>query len=169
MPTISKPYKASLSKTQGRQSYSIIFRHPVRKDPNTGKPGRRVRAGLGIKVENEAEQLVNQMNELLANSDYWTMSAQTTARARFDDRVVDIFFHDITPQPTDFMSIREHVISIPSSDTSDYRTALLLGTTGAGKRTVLRQIIGTDPKMERFPSTSTAKTTVADTEIIVAD
>ena len=37
MPTVPKPYKASLSKTQGRQSYSIIFRHPVRKDPNTGK------------------------------------------------------------------------------------------------------------------------------------
>ena len=169
MPTVSKPYKASLSRTQGRQSYSIIFRHPVRKDPNTGKPGRRVRAGLGTKDENEAGQLVNQMNELLANSDFWTIGAQATARSRFATRIVDIFFHDIVPQPTDFMSVREQVIPIPSSDDSDYRSALLLGTTGAGKTTVLRQIIGTHPIKERFPSTSTAKTTVADTEIIVAE
>ena len=169
MPTVSKPYKASLSKTQGRQSYSIIFRHPVRKDPNTGKPGRRVRAGLGTKDETEASQLVNQMNKLLANSDFWTIGAQATAQGRFGTRIVDIFFHDIVPQPTDFMSVREQVIPIPSSDDSDYRSALLLGTTGAGKTTVLRQIIGTHPVKERFPSTSTAKTTVADTEIIVAE
>ena len=72
-------------------------------------------------------------------------------------------------QPTDFMNVREQIIPIPSSDDSDYRSALLLGTTGAGKTTVLRQIIGTHPVKERFPSTSTAKTTVADTEIIVAE
>lgn len=169
MPPVSKPYKASLSKTQGRQSFSIIFRHPARKDPNTGKPGRRVRAGLGTKDESEANQLVTQMNELLANPDYWTMAAQTTARERFDARIVDIFFHDIVPQPTDFMAVREQVMPLPSSETSGYRSALLLGTTGAGKTTLLRQVIGTHPVKERFPSTSTAKTTVADTEIIVAE
>ena len=72
-------------------------------------------------------------------------------------------------QSTYFMNVREQVIPIPSSDGSDYRSALLLGTTGAGKTTLLRQIIGTHPVNERFPSTSTAKTTVADTEIIVAE
>lgn len=169
MPTVLKPYKATLSKTQGRQSYSIIFRHPVRKDPNTGKPGRRVRNGLGTKDENEANQLVSQMNELLANSDYWTIGAQVTAQGRFDARIVDIFFHDIIPQPTDFMNVREQVIPIPSSEDSDYRSVLLLGTTGVGKTTVLRQIIGTHPLKERFPSTSTGKTTVADTEIVIAE
>lgn len=169
MPIVPKPYTASLSKTQGRQSYSIIFRHPARKDRNTGKPGLRVRAGLSTKDEIEAVNLIDQMNELLANSDYWSMTAQATARDRYDSRVVDIFFHDLVPQPTDFIGAREQVIPIPRSDTSDYRVALLLGTTGAGKTTLLRQIIGTHPKKERFPSTSTAKTTVADTEIIVAD
>jgi len=169
MPEVIKPYKASLSRTQGRQSYSIIFRHPVRKDPNTGKPGRRVRAGLGTKDETEANQLVNQMTELLSNSDYWTMGAKATARGRFDARIVDIFFHDMVPQPTNFIEVREQAIPIPSSDDSDYRSALLLGTTGAGKTTVLRQVIGTHPVKERFPSTSTAKTTVADTEIIVTE
>lgn len=169
MPIVEKPYKASLSKSQGRQSYSIIFRHPVRKDPNTGKTGRRVRAGLGTKDENEANNLVSQLNELLANSDYWSIGAQSNAQGRFNKKIVDIFYHDIIPQPTDFMKIRGQVIPMPSSQDSDYRSALLLGTTGAGKTTLLRQIIGTDPVKERFPSTSTAKTTVADTEIIVSE
>lgn len=39
-------------------------------------------------------------------------------------------------------------------------------TTGADKTTVVRQLLATDPQMERFPPTSTAKTTVADTEPI---
>lgn len=60
---MTKPYKASPSKNQGRHSYSIIFRHPVRKDPNTGKPGRCVRAGLKTKDEAEVNNLVEQMNE----------------------------------------------------------------------------------------------------------
>jgi hypothetical protein len=46
---------------------------------------------------------------------------------------------------------------------------LFLGTTGAGKTTLVRQLIGTDPVKERFPSTSTAKTTIHDTEIVLAD
>ena len=55
---------------------------------------------------------------------------------------------------------------LPSAS-NGYRTVLLLGTTGAGKTTVVRQLLGTDPETERFPSTSTAKTTVADTELII--
>jgi hypothetical protein len=57
------------------------------------------------------------------------------------------------------------MIPLPSQD-EGYRKVLLLGTTGAGKTTVVSQLLGTDPETERFPSTSTAKTTVADTEII---
>src|ERR1041385_3030137 len=54
---------------------------------------------------------------------------------------------------------------LPRSSEADYRQGLLLGTTGGGKSTLVRQFIGTDPDSERFPSTSTARTTVADTEI----
>lgn len=66
------------------------------------------------------------------------------------------------------IDIRERLIPLPGSD-EGYSRVLLLGTTGAGKTTVVRQLLGTDPKRERFPSTSTAKTTVAETEIIPAD
>lgn len=65
----------------------------------------------------------------------------------------------------DHAELRDEVLPLPSAD-SGYRRVLMLGTTGAGKTTVVRQLLGTHPTRERFPSTSTAKTTVADTEII---
>jgi ABC-type multidrug transport system ATPase subunit len=46
---------------------------------------------------------------------------------------------------------------------------LLAGTTGAGKTTLLRHVIGSSHEHDRFPSTSTARTTIADAEIITAD
>lgn len=63
----------------------------------------------------------------------------------------------------DFQRIRDESIPIPIGE--GYKKVLLLGTTGAGKTTLLRQLIGTG-KAEGFPTTSTAKTTIADTEII---
>ncbi|MDV8002089.1 hypothetical protein [Rhodococcus sp. IEGM 1408] len=67
-----------------------------------------------------------------------------------------------------FEELRDSVLPLPTRD-DGYRRVLMLGTTGAGKTTVVRQLLGTNPRTERFPSTSTAKTTVADTEIIPRD
>lgn len=61
---------------------------------------------------------------------------------------------------------RQNRLPIPSKD-DGYITVQLIGTTGAGKTTVLRQLIGTDPIKERFPSTSASKTTISDIEIIM--
>lgn len=69
---------------------------------------------------------------------------------------------------TDFLSVREELLPLPGAELG-YRRVLLLGTTGAGKTTVVRQLLGTHPDTERFPSTSTAKTTVADSELILTD
>lgn len=64
-----------------------------------------------------------------------------------------------------FSGIRDEILPFPVG--RDCKKILLLGTTGAGKTTLLRQLIGTS-KSEGFPTTSTAKTTIADTEIVVA-
>ena len=66
------------------------------------------------------------------------------------------------------LQIREASIPLPSK-ADGYATVMLVGTTGAGKTTVLRQFIGSDHERDRFPSTSTARTTTADIEIVVAD
>lgn len=89
------------------------------------------------------------------------------AERRFDPRVVRAFYEDLTPDAEDFFGLREGKLPLPGHD-DGYRQVLVVGTTGAGKTTLIRQIIGTDPNTERFPSTSTARTTVADTEIIIA-
>jgi len=67
----------------------------------------------------------------------------------------------------DFLAIREQVLPFPTPS-DGYTRVLLLGTTGAGKTTLVRQLIGTDPETEHFPSTSTAKTTTCDLELILA-
>lgn len=68
----------------------------------------------------------------------------------------------------DHARLRDEFLPLPTAE-DGYQRVLMLGTTGAGKTTVVRQLLGTHPRTERFPSTSTSKTTVADTEIIPAD
>ena len=164
---VTRTYSASLSQSQGRSGYSIIFRHPARLDETTGKPGIRVRRGLGTRDQVEAETLRDELNRLLADPKYRDPAARTEAEQRFDPRVVEIFFDKMIPVEVDFRGLRDKAIPLPPRDPDGYRHVLLLGTTGAGKTTLLRQFIGTDPTDERFPSTSTSKTTIADTEIIL--
>jgi hypothetical protein len=161
-------YTASLSRTQGRTTWAIIFRHPKRTDPTTGKEGLRVRQSLKTDDEAEAAKLRDQMNALLASPHLWDLGAREQAQALYDPRIVDIFFYKLEGGETDFLALRDSVIALPSTK-DDYRRALFLGTTGAGKTTTLRQLIGTDPMKERFPSTSTAKTTVHETEVVLKD
>lgn len=161
-------YSASLSQTQGRSGYSIIFRHPVRRSDATGKPGIRVRRGLGTRDEAEAARLRDELNVLLGNPKYHGLAARPEAERRFDPRVVHIFFDKMVPEQTNFAALRDAVIALPESEPAGYRRVLLLGTTGAGKTTLVRQLIGTNPeKKERFPSTATARTTIHDTEIVL--
>ena len=164
----SRSYTASKVKDPGRERFSVIFRHPVRLDA-VGKPGRRVRRGLGTADPVEADRLVEQLNVLLGNEDFWSPTAKRTAEGRFDQRVVAAFFDGMEPVASgSTAAIRDRYIPLPTLD-DGYRRVLLLGTTGAGKTTLVRQLLGSHPETDRFPSTSTAKTTVADTELITTD
>jgi len=122
---------------------------------------------LGTRDQAEAEKLRNQLNQLLADPKYRDPKARAEAEQRFHPRVVEIYFDNMIPEEFDFRSLRNKAIRLPPREPDGYRHVLLLGTTGAGKTTLLRQFMGTDPKEERFPSTSTSKTTVADTEIVL--
>lgn len=159
-------YTASKSQTQGRPGWSINFRHPIRRDARN-KPGLKVRRGLGTTSADEADTLVGQMNELLADDKWWSIIRRTEAAARFDSRIVDAFYDEVEPAQIDTRVLRDALLPMPSRD-EGYARVLLVGTTGAGKTSLVRQLIGTDPEEDRFPSTSTAKTTIADTEVIIA-
>jgi energy-coupling factor transporter ATP-binding protein EcfA2 len=156
-------YRASLSR--GRKSWCLIFRHPLRVSAD-GRPGLRVRRGLGTDDEQNAKLLVDQMNELLSDESYWKASAREAASREIDSRIVAAFYDDIETKAADPWAVRDEVIPIPGP-ADGYARVLLVGPTGAGKTTLLRQLIGSHPKRDRFPSISTAKTTIFDTEIVL--
>lgn len=163
-----KQRTATLSK--GRASWCVIFRHPVCKAAD-GRNHLRVRRGLGTDDEAQAQALVDQMNQLLAEPAYWRLGERERAARQFDRKIVAAFYDHMAPPQRDPWADREAVIPLPGGkDNRDgYARVQLIGTTGAGKTTLLRQLIGTDPLRERFPSISAAKTTVCDIEVIVGD
>lgn len=159
-------YTASLSATPSRPGYSISFRHPCRND-SKGKAGLKMRRGLGTDDRAAAELLVAQMNILLSDDAWWNYERYADAAAQFDQRIVDAFFDSIQAGMPDSYEVRNGVITIPGRE-DGYAKAMLVGTTGAGKTSLARHLIGSDPEKDRFPSTSTAKTTVSDIELIPA-
>ena len=157
-------YTASKSRSEGRQSWAISFRHPLRTDAR-GKPGLKVRRGLGTSDEAEADKLVEQLNELLRDETFWSPSARAKAEQLYDPIVIDAFFSGIAVPMTDPIELREAEIPLPTRD-EGYSHVLFVGTTGAGKTTALRHLIGSDPEKDRFPSTATGRTTTADIEVV---
>lgn len=160
-----RKFTASKSRSN-RPGWSVTFRHPVRRD-SRNEWGLKVRKGLGTSDDAKADRLVGQLNELLQNESWWSGDRRKDAALEFDDIVVSAFFDGIEAEAHDAEASRSAVIALPTRD-DGYSTVLFLGTTGAGKTTLLRHIIGSDPETDRFPSTSTAKTTTADIEIVVA-
>lgn len=154
------------SKTRAnRPGWSIGFRHPLRTD-SKGRPGLKMRRGLGTTSESEAEVMVAEMNEILGDQSWWNASKRKEAELRFSKAVIDAFYDEIQAGKDDSESLRELYIRLPDSKNDGYTRVLFVGTTGAGKTSVLRQLIGSDPKNDRFPSTAPAKTTIADIEVI---
>jgi hypothetical protein len=161
---IEQTFKASLSKSQGRGGWCVIFKHPLRSGKD-GKPGLRVRRGLGTVIKDDAQELVDQLNKILNDQKRWNPSEKQRAEKEFHPKIVSAFYDDITPEHRDSWAIRNKILPLPGKD-EGYVKTLMVGTTGAGKTTIVRQFIGTDPDQERFPSTSSAKTTISNIELI---
>lgn len=110
--------------------------------------------------------MADQLNELLADRAMWTPAARELAQRKYAEPVVRAFYDVLAPPATDFFATRERVLPLPGRD-DGFARVMLLGTFGAGKTTLVRQLIGTDPERERFPSTSASKTTTADIELVL--
>ena len=156
-------FVATLSK--GRKSSCAIFRHPLLRD-SEGKPGCRVRFGLGTPDEAEAQQLVDQLNVILRDESLHSPASRAAAEARFNNRVVRAFYDDLLPDATDPWLVRDKVIQLPTRD-DGYTRVRFIGAIGSGKTTCLRQFIGTHPTKERFPSTSPNRTTTSELEVVM--
>ena len=129
-------------------------------------PGVKVRRGLGTGDSEEADALVAELNALLGDESYWNVAERRRAEQRFHHVVVRAFYEPMeNPAGKDPMAIRDEEMPLPGKD-EGYSRVMLIGTTGAGKTSLLRQLIGSHPTRDRFPSTSTGKTTIADIEVI---
>lgn len=159
-------YRATLSQSQDRKSWAVIFRHPLRFD-SSGRPGLRVRRGLGEPDREKAQRLVYQLNGILKDPSMWNPSARSIAARKFEEPVVAAFYDKLPSDEFDFARLMNDAVELPSR--ADYRYVILVGPSGSGKTTLIRQMIGTNPKKEKFPSTAPGKTTVAPMEMILAE
>lgn len=163
---MTQTYTATLRQNPGRRSFIVEFRHPLRPDPATqGRSGRKVRKGLGTEDEAVAQALVDELNRLLADTALHSPAARTRAAAAFSDRVVEIFYEGLEPKQESYRQLRDRELPFPDRS-AGYPRVLFLGAPGAGKTTLIRQLIGSHPKRDRFPATSVNRTTTAETEII---
>ena len=124
-----------------------------------------MRRGLGTADEVEADRLVEEMNVLLSDRAWWNANRRADAGNKFSNIVVDAFYDEIQAGREDPESLREESIPLPDEE-EGYSRVLFVGTTGAGKTSLLRQLIDSDPDRDRFPSTAPAKTTIADIEVV---
>src|SRR5439155_13255680 len=95
IPVIVMPYTAKVTRGHSRKFFSVDFRHPVQKD-RAGRFGLKVRRGLGTTDANEAERLVAELNQLLADEAFHRPTARAAAQEKgFSEVVIDLFFRDI--------------------------------------------------------------------------
>lgn len=158
-------YTATAKRNPGRKGYVITFRHPLKMEGS--KPGKKVFKGLGTDDEATAKHLEARMNALLARHDLHSVGSRADAlRDGFEPAIVEIFYGDLDPSATSHRALRERLLPLPAMGAGYAVRTLLLGNSGVGKTTLLRRLIGTDPARDRFPATSTNRTTTCEIEIV---
>ena len=162
---MAQPYTATAKQNPGRPSWLVEFRHPLRMD-SADKPGKKTRKGLGTADAGRAQHLAGQLNELLANEALWSLGARGEAEKLYEPEVIEIFYGEIEPRTSDARPLRDKFLPFPKRE-DGYAKVVMLGVPGAGKTTLVRQLIGTNPKREAFPSTSLNRTTTFPTELVL--
>jgi len=134
-----------------------------------GRQKLRVRRGLGTSDKEEAQRLVDDLNEILDDRAMWNLTSRQAAEVKYDSRIVAAFYDHMRPEQHDPWAARDAAIPLPGGQHAGdgYARVLFVGTTGSGKTTIVRQLLGTDPVRERFPSISAAKTTTCDIEVVL--
>lgn len=164
---MSTRYTASRTATKDGTAWVVTFRHPLRKDAR-GKQGRKVRRGLNTDNEVHAQLLVDQMNLILGDVTWHSPAKRAEAERHFDPIIVRAFYDDIETAATNSWDVRNELLPLPTAH-EGYAHVLNVGTTGVGKTSLLRQLIGSHPEHDRFPSTSASRTTICDIEVITSE
>lgn len=162
---MGQSYCATAKQNPGRKAWLVEFRHPLRIDTN-GKSGRKTRKGLGTSDPDRARLLVDQLNALLSNDGLWSIGARADAEKLYEPEVIEIFYSEIEPKASDARPLRDKLLPFPARN-EGFAKVVMLGVPGAGKTTLVRQLIGTHPTREAFPPTSLNRTTTFPTEIVL--
>jgi hypothetical protein len=150
-------------------NWNVSFHHPICRE---GSIGKKIHRSLKVSDEGEAQGLQQQTNELLKLAETPSLlptRSHAVAEQKYARVVIDAFFDCMTPEPVDYLALRERVMPLPSrkAKQSSVPHVLVVGPTAAGKSRFIQQLLQTT--RENFPMRGAGRTTVADTEIIVGD
>lgn len=156
--------KVTSNPPKGKKGFTMSFRHPIVKDKD-GKYGLKIHRGLGTDNEIEANVLVSQLENLINDDYWWDKSKRNEAYNHYNAVVVDAFYDPMENINPDERYLLDK-INLPGKEEGYTRTTIL-GPSGAGKTTLLRMLAGT--ANEKFPTTSTGRTTTCNMELIMSD
>lgn len=149
-------------KTQ--KSHLLGFAHPGIPNYN-GKLGRNIIIDLNTEDEDEAKEIYIICNQFLIDNPIFNFDS--IDRTKIDSRILSVLFKifDNYYKKTDNPDIyRDILIPLPSLY-EDCNDTLFLGSTGSGKTSIIRHLIGTNNL--NFPLKSTSKATTSNLEIII--
>jgi len=144
-------------------NYNVSFHHPICRE---GSIGKKIHRSLKVSDETEALRLQQQMNTLLTLAETPALlptRSHAIAEGKYARVVIDAFFDCMTPEPVDYLALREREMPLPSN----VPHVLVVGPTGVGKSRFQQHLLQTT--RENFPMRGAGRTTVADTETIVDD
>lgn len=156
--------KVTCNPPKGKKGYTVNFRHPVEKD-KTGKYGLKVHRGLGTDDGEEAQMMAIQLEKMLNDDYWWDHSKKDEAYSKYSAVVVDAFYDPME----NIASVENEMLDriyLPGKE-DGYNRSTIIGPSGYGKTSLVRMIAGTIE--EKFPTTSTGRTTTCNMEIIMGN
>lgn len=155
--------KVSKSKNKGRETWNVNFYHPLLLNEKTGEEVR-IRRSTFTDNEKELEIIIADLEALINNEEYHNIVKKTHALTLFNKTSVELFYNDIqVKSEKEHEYLREKKIPMEK----DNQIIDIEGFSGAGKTSLLSQLLGLDVKQESVLATSSNKTTVSDIEFIV--
>jgi len=150
-------------------NWNMSFHHPICRE---GSIGKKIHRSLKVSEEPQAQALRLQMDELLKLAETPSLlptRSHAIAEQKYARVVIDAFFDCMTPEPVDYLDLRERAMPLPpkKGKKGPVPHVLLAGPTGAGKSRLTQHLLGTT--LWNFPMRGAGRTTVADTETIVDD
>src|SRR5688572_1123390 len=124
-----KIYTARLVTNPGRPGFLVEYRHPGVLDRQGY--GRKVTRGLKTRHKAEADAIVRDLNQILADASLHELSARNLAAARFHPKAVEAFYGVYTREDAG-ATRREQVIPLERPERSG-PTVGLVGNTSVGK------------------------------------